>query len=66
LIALIATLATTTFSGTASAHERRAEERHGEYGRYLEQEHHEPRERQLREHQERARQAAGWWIGRRQ
>ena len=57
LIALIATLATTASAGTASALERRSDDR----ARYLEQENHQRRERQIREHRA---QEHGWWIDR--
>jgi hypothetical protein len=66
LLALIGTLATTALSGTASAHERRVHDRSCHYGRWLEQEHHERREREVREHHERrgwerGRQVGQWW-----
>jgi hypothetical protein len=62
-IALVGTLATTAFAGTASAHEHRDHDRRCQSGGYVEQEHHERRDRELREHQEREGQEHGWWIG---
>jgi hypothetical protein len=47
----------------ASAHDPRGDESRCAYGRYVEAEHHERRERQLREHRKRDGQEHAWWIG---